>query len=67
MTLVADCMQVRGGGVGKFWMVADPVRPLRAVTVIIEVPDAPANIWLGLTAPAEMLKSTTWKTIAPEG
>ena len=34
-----------------------PVNPFRAVTVIVEVPDAPANIWLGLTTLAEMLKS----------
>ena len=40
-----------------------PVRPLTAVTVIVDVPEAPANIWAGDTAPAAMLKSTTWKSI----
>ena len=41
-----------------------PVRPLRAVTVTVEVPDEPASIVAGLTAPAAMVKSTTWKRIA---
>jgi hypothetical protein len=40
-----------------------PVRPLRAATVIVEVPDAPASIWAGETAPAAIVKSTTWKRI----
>jgi hypothetical protein len=40
-----------------------PVSPFRAVTVIVEVPDAPANIWVGETAPAAIVKSTTWKRI----
>ena len=43
-----------------------PVRPFRAVTVIVVEPDAPANIWLGLTAPAAIEKSTTWNTIGPD-
>jgi hypothetical protein len=42
-----------------------PVRPFSAVTVTVEVPEAPANIWAGLTAPAAIVKSTTWKVIAP--
>jgi len=42
-----------------------PVRPLRAVTVIIEVPEAPANICAGDTAPAAIVKSTTWNSIVP--
>jgi hypothetical protein len=41
-----------------------PVKPLTAVTVIVDVPDAPARIWAGLTAPAATVKSTTWKRIA---
>ena len=41
-----------------------PVRPLTAVTVIVEVPEAPARIWAGVTAPAAIVKSTTWKRIA---
>ena len=42
-----------------------PVRPLSAVTVIVEVPDAPARIWAGLTAPADIEKSTKTKLIVP--
>jgi hypothetical protein len=41
-----------------------PVRPLTAVTVIVEVPEPPANIWVGDTAPAAIVKSTTWKRMA---
>jgi len=41
-----------------------PVKPLRAVTVIVEVPEDPASICIGDTAPAAMVKSTTWKRIA---
>jgi hypothetical protein len=40
-----------------------PVNPLRAVTVMVEVPELPAKIWAGETAPAEIVKSTTWKRI----
>jgi hypothetical protein len=40
-----------------------PVKPFSAVTVIVDVPDAPARIWVGLTAPAAIVKSTTWKRI----
>jgi hypothetical protein len=40
-----------------------PVNPLRAVTVIVEVPEAPGCIMAGDTAPAEIVKSTTWKRI----
>ncbi len=29
-----------------------PVNPFRAVTVIVEVPEEPARIWAGATAPA---------------
>jgi hypothetical protein len=36
-----------------------PVKPLSAVTVIVEVPEAPARIWAGLTVPAAIVKSTT--------
>ena len=41
-----------------------PVRPLTAVTVIADVPEAPANIWAGETAPAAIVKSTTLNVIA---
>jgi hypothetical protein len=38
-----------------------PVRPFSAVTVIVDVPELPAKIWAGETAPAAIEKSTTWK------
>jgi hypothetical protein len=34
-----------------------PVKPFTAVTVIVEVPEAPARIWLGVTALALIRKS----------
>ena len=40
-----------------------PVKPLSAATVIVDVPDAPANIWAGDTAPAAIVKSTTTNVI----
>jgi hypothetical protein len=40
-----------------------PVRPLTAVTVMVDVPELPASIWVGDTGPAAMVKSTTWKRI----
>jgi len=36
-----------------------PVNPLTAVSVIVEVPEAPASIWAGDTAPAAIVKSRT--------
>ena len=41
-----------------------PVNPLTAVTVTVEVPDAPARIWAGVEALAAIVKSTTLKVIA---
>jgi hypothetical protein len=38
-----------------------PVNPLRAVKVIVEVPEAPARICEGDTAPGLIEKSTMWK------
>jgi hypothetical protein len=40
-----------------------PVKPFNAVTVIVEVPEAPASICAGETAPAAIVKSTTWNRI----
>jgi hypothetical protein len=40
-----------------------PVRPLTAVTVTVDVPEEPARIWVGNTALAAIVKSTTWKRI----
>ena len=63
MTL-AGRVQVRPAGVeAETARLTVPVKPLTAVTVIVEVPEAPARIWAGLTAPAAMVKSTTWKRI----
>ena len=65
MTLVGDNVQVRPAGVEAETVKATvPVRPLSAVTVTVEVPDAPAKIWAGDTAPAAIVKSTTTKVIA---
>ena len=36
-----------------------PVNPLTAVKVIVEKPDTPGPFWLGLTEPAETVKSVT--------
>lgn len=44
-----------------------PVRPLTAVTVIVEVPEELARIWAGETAPAAIEKSATWNVISPVG
>ena len=58
MTLVGVRLHVRPAGVeadtDRFTV---PVNPFSAVRVIVEVPEAPASIWVGVTAPAEMLKS----------
>ncbi len=42
-----------------------PVKPLTAVTVTVEVPEDPTRICVGETAPAAIVKSTTWKRIVP--
>ena len=44
-------------------VVTVPVRLLSAVTVTVEVPEAPASIWAGETAPADILKSVTCQMI----
>ena len=43
-----------------------PVKLLRDVRVIVDVPEPPARIWLGLTVAADIEKSAaavTWKVI----
>jgi hypothetical protein len=61
VTLVGDKAHVNPAGVEADTVSATvPVKPLTAVTVMVEVPDAPARIWAGV-APAAMLKSTTVK------
>ena len=65
VTLVGVRVHVRPAGVEADTVSATvPVRPLTAVTVIVELPEAPARIWAGDTAPAAMVKSTTVKVIA---
>ena len=64
-TLVGDNVQVRPAGVEAETVKATvPVRPLIAVTAIVDVPEAPARICAGETAPAAIVKSTTTKVIA---
>jgi hypothetical protein len=64
VTLVGVRVHVRPAGVeADTERPTVPVKPLRAVTVIVEVPELPASIWAGLTAPAAIEKSTTWKRI----
>ena len=66
VTLVGVRVHVRPAGVEADTVRATaPVRPLTAVTVIVDVPEAPARIWAGLTAPAAIEKSTTWNRIVP--
>ncbi len=40
-----------------------PANPFCAVTVMVAVPEPPASIWLGETALADIVKSTTWNTM----
>ena len=63
VTLVGDNVQVSPAGVEADTVRATvPVRPLTAVTVIVEVPVAPASTWAGV-APAAIVKSTTVNVI----
>jgi len=64
VTLVGVRVHVRPAGVEADTVSETvPVRPFTALTVMVEVPDAPARICAGDTAPAAIVKSTTWKTI----
>ena len=57
-------MHVRPAGVDADTVSATvPVKPLTAVTVIVEVPAAPANTCAGVV-PAAIVKSTTVNVIA---
>jgi hypothetical protein len=65
VTLVGESVHVRPAGVDEETVKPTvPVKPLTAVTVIVEVPEEPASIWAGLTAPAVIVKSTTLNVIA---
>ncbi len=64
VTLVGESVHVKPAGVeADAVRLTVPVRPFNAVTVIVDVPDAPARIWTGDTAPAASAKSTTVKVI----
>ena len=58
VTLVGERVQVRPAGVDAEAVNATALlKLLREVTVIVDVPEAPARIWLGETAPAAIVKS----------
>jgi hypothetical protein len=58
VTLVGVRVQVRPDGVeADTERLTVPVKPFSEVRVIVEVPESPGNIWVGLTGPAEMVKS----------
>jgi hypothetical protein len=60
VTLVGVRVHVNPAGVDAETVNATvPVKPLRAVTVIVEDPEPPASIWAGDTVPAAIEKSTT--------
>src|SRR5438093_7133344 len=62
---LAGRVQVRPAGVeADTARLTVPVRPLTAVTVMVEAPDPPASICVGDTAPAAIAESTTWNRIA---
>jgi hypothetical protein len=64
VTLVGARVQVRPAGLDAETVRATvPVSPFTAVTVIVDVPVAPANTWAGV-APAAIVKSTTTNVIA---
>ena len=66
VTLVGDSVHVKPAGVEADTVKATvPVRPLTAVTVTVEDPEAPAKIWAGDTVPALIVKSTTTNVIVP--
>jgi hypothetical protein len=57
VTLVGDRLHVRPAGVEADTVRATvPVKPPVAVTVIVEVPEPPASIWVGVTALAAIAK-----------
>jgi hypothetical protein len=56
-------VQLRPPGEDTWDRVTMPVNPLTAVTVIVDVPWAPASIWDGDTGPADIVKSTTWNVM----
>jgi len=63
-------LQVRPDGVeAETVRLTCPVKLLRAVRVIVDVPDPAARIWVGLTAPADIEKSgamVTWNVMLAE-
>jgi hypothetical protein len=67
VTLVGESVHVRPAGVeAETVNETVPVNPLTAVTVIVDVPDAPAKICAGETAPAAIVKSTKWNMMVTQ-
>jgi hypothetical protein len=65
VTLVGVRVHVRPAGVDTDTVKPTlPVKPFTAVTVMVEVPEAPARICVGDTTPAAIVKSTTWNVMA---
>jgi hypothetical protein len=58
-------LQIKPAGLESEDSVTVPVKAFTAVKVIVDVPDAPASIWAGVTALAAIVKSTTWNVIGP--
>jgi hypothetical protein len=58
-------VQIRPAGEDSDDSVTVPVNPLTAATVIVEVPELPAEIWAGDTALAAIVKSTKWNVMGP--
>ncbi len=66
VTLDGDSEQVRPAGVeAEAVRLTALMKWLSEVTVIVEVPDSPLNIWLGLTGPAETVKSGVTGVVKP--
>jgi hypothetical protein len=64
VTLVGVRVHVRPAGVdGDTVRPTLPVKLFTAVTVMVEVPEAPGIICAGDTAPATIVKSTTWNVM----
>jgi len=61
VTLLGDSVQDRPAGEDNEDSVTVPVKPFTAVTVMVEVPEAPASIWAGDTALAAIVKSVMVK------
>lgn len=63
---LAGSVQVRPPGEDTKDSATTPVKPLTAVTVTAEVPEAPASIWAGDAALAAIVKSVTMTVTVAE-